>query len=147
MSAALSVRTCVVLNSMPGRSSTVTEIAWFAIACGILSGYYQPTGLTPCVFYALADACFRSSASSVACAVARPRAPVRRLRAQLDEDWKYWMTQYPELATALRLSGPERAVDRLLPGRDRRARRLPEGERQPAVGAIDRASLSPRTIS
>src|SRR5437667_6069264 len=22
------------------------------------------------------------------------------LRAQLDEDWKYWMTQYPELATA-----------------------------------------------
>jgi hypothetical protein len=22
------------------------------------------------------------------------------LRAQLDEDWKYWMMQYPELATA-----------------------------------------------
>src|SRR3989442_186921 len=27
------------------------------------------------------------------------------LRAQLDEDWKYWMTQHPELATALGYPG------------------------------------------
>src|SRR5206468_5666640 len=27
------------------------------------------------------------------------------LRAQLDEDWKYWMTQHPELATAVGYPG------------------------------------------
>src|SRR5882757_7648177 len=37
------------------------------------------------------------------CAAQSPNPPNRAgetLRTQLDEDWKYWMAQYPELATA-----------------------------------------------
>ena len=36
---------------------------------------------------------------SVACAVGAPGRRPDRLRTQLDDDWKYWMTQYPEVAT------------------------------------------------
>ncbi|PYS40526.1 MAG: DUF885 domain-containing protein [Acidobacteria bacterium] len=40
---------------------------------------------------------------AIACAAQLPNSNNRAadaLRIQLDEDWKYWMTQYPELATA-----------------------------------------------
>jgi uncharacterized protein (DUF885 family) len=33
------------------------------------------------------------------------QSPSDRFRAQLDEDWKYWMTQYPEAATLLGYPG------------------------------------------
>src|SRR5438132_12433439 len=41
---------------------------------------------------------------AIACAAQSPSSnnnnrAAEALRAQLDEDWKYWMTQYPELAT------------------------------------------------
>src|SRR2546430_17649487 len=36
---------------------------------------------------------------SVACAVRAPEHRTGLLQTQLDEDWKYWMTQYPEVAT------------------------------------------------
>src|SRR5262245_61325726 len=45
---------------------------------------------------------------AVGCA-ARSTNPNHRaadaLRAQLDDDWKYWMSQYPETATALGYPG------------------------------------------
>lgn len=40
-----------------------------------------------------------------ACASNGSRRPADALRAQLDEDWKYWMTQYPELATSVGYPG------------------------------------------
>src|ERR1051325_5753885 len=40
-----------------------------------------------------------ASFAIVACA-AQSSSGSAKLRQQLEEDWKYWMTQYPELATA-----------------------------------------------
>ena len=37
-----------------------------------------------------------------ACAAQSPRSPLQK---QFDEDWKYWMTQYPEAATAFGYPG------------------------------------------
>src|SRR5947209_3207468 len=51
----------------------------------------------------LALAFLSASMLAFGCAAQSPKSPNRAgdtLRAQLDEDWKYWMTQYPELATA-----------------------------------------------
>jgi hypothetical protein len=45
--------------------------------------------------------------ASIACAVQAPDRPADRLRAQFDDDWKYWMTQYPEIATALGYPGQD----------------------------------------
>jgi uncharacterized protein (DUF885 family) len=39
---------------------------------------------------------------SIGCAAHSPRSP---LQVQFDEDWKYWMTQYPEAATAFGYPG------------------------------------------
>jgi uncharacterized protein (DUF885 family) len=36
---------------------------------------------------------------AVACVAEAPGGPDPRFRAQLTEDWEYWMTEYPELAT------------------------------------------------
>jgi uncharacterized protein (DUF885 family) len=51
----------------------------------------------------LAIALLSASLLAIGCATQSPKLPNRAgdaLRTQLDEDWKYWMTQYPELATA-----------------------------------------------
>src|SRR6202140_3005953 len=36
------------------------------------------------------------------------RRPADMLRAQLDDDWKYWMSEYPELATSIGYPGQNR---------------------------------------
>ena len=47
---------------------------------------------------------------------------VDRLRAQLDEDWRFWMTQYPELATSVGYPGQNaRWTDYSRPAIDTRA--------------------------
>jgi uncharacterized protein (DUF885 family) len=51
----------------------------------------------------LALALLSASLLAIGCAAQSPKSPNgagAALRAQLDEDWKYWMSQYPELATA-----------------------------------------------
>ena len=53
-------------------------------------------------------------------------------RTQLDEDWKYWMTQYPEAATLIGYPGQNSPLDGLLASGDRRAGRLPEEESRAA---------------
>src|SRR2546422_7913155 len=40
-----------------------------------------------------------------ACASQSANRPMDTFRTQLDEDWKYWMTQHPETATALGYPG------------------------------------------
>ena len=40
-----------------------------------------------------------------ACAPSPARGAADALRAQLDEDWQYWMKEYPELATAVGYPG------------------------------------------
>jgi hypothetical protein len=137
MSAALSVRTCVNLNSMPGRSSTVTEIAW----CAMGRGFYQ----------AIIDF-MRTSAllallplvSLVGCALQAPDSDqaFARFRTALDEDWKYWMTQYPELATSLGYPGQNaRWTDYSPSAIAARADYLKQSAGR--LAAIDRAQLSP----
>jgi uncharacterized protein (DUF885 family) len=46
-----------------------------------------------------------SSVLAVACATTHAPAAPDGFRAMLDEDWKYWMTQYPETATAVGYPG------------------------------------------
>ena len=66
--------------------------------------------------------CLACALSLVASCVAHAPGENRAtLRTFLDEDWKYWMAQYPETATAVRLSRAERPLDRLLGQRRRRA--------------------------
>src|SRR3954465_14562038 len=51
----------------------------------------------------LAIALVSISLLTIGCAAQSTKPPNgagSALRTQLDEDWKYWMTQYPELATA-----------------------------------------------
>ena len=38
---------------------------------------------------------------SAACVAQAPTKPADNFRTLLDEDWKYWMTQYPEAATLI----------------------------------------------
>ena len=52
------------------------------------------------------------------------------------------MAQYPEIGHGARISGPERALDRLFAGGHRRARRVSEEERPARLAAIDRAGLN-----
>src|SRR5579883_1308073 len=53
------------------------------------------------------------------CAAQAPRSP---LRDQFDEDWRYWMTQYPEAATAYGYPGQNsRWTDYSHPAIDARA--------------------------
>src|SRR5205814_6595719 len=77
---------------------------------------------------------------SVACAVRAPEHRTGLLQTQLDEDWKYWMTQYPEVATSFGYPGQNaRWTDYSPSAIDGRARDLKESARR--LSAIDRASL------
>ena len=85
--------------------------------------------------------------ASVACAVQAPDRQENRLRAQLDDDWKYWMTQYPEVATALGYPGQDARWTDYSPGGHRRARRLSASRASSRLAAIDRARPRRRPIS
>ena len=64
------------------------------------------------------------------------------LRAQLDADWKYWMGQYPELATAFGYPGQNaRWTDYSQPALEARAAYLKDSLGR--FSAIDRAQLTP----
>jgi len=77
---------------------------------------------------------------SVACAVGAPERRPDQLRTQLDDDWKYWMTQYPEVATQFGYPGQNaRWTDYSQPAIDARAQYLKESAGR--LMAIDRASL------
>jgi uncharacterized protein (DUF885 family) len=63
------------------------------------------------------------------------------LHAQLDEDWKYWMTQYPETATSIGYPGQNaRWTDYSPSANDARAAYLKTSADR--LGAVDRAPLS-----
>jgi uncharacterized protein (DUF885 family) len=77
---------------------------------------------------------------TVACAVAAPERRPDRLRTQLDDDWKYWMTQYPEVATQFGYPGQNaRWTDYTQPAIAARAQYLKESAGR--LMAIDRATL------
>jgi len=44
-------------------------------------------------------------AFAAACARDKRPTPAEAFRAQLDDDWKFWMAQYPEAATAVGYPG------------------------------------------
>ena len=63
------------------------------------------------------------------------------LRAHLADDWQYWMTQYPEVATSIGYPGQNgRWTDYSQPAIDARARHLKQSRNR--LAAIDRAHLS-----
>lgn len=77
---------------------------------------------------------------SVACAVRAPERRADLLRTQLDDDWKYWMTEYPEVATSFGYPGQNaRWTDYRPAAVDARATYLRESAGR--LSAIDRASL------
>jgi uncharacterized protein (DUF885 family) len=64
------------------------------------------------------------------------------LRAQLDQDWQYWMRAHPELATLVGFPGQNgRWTDYSIDAIDRRARYLTESLAR--LSSIDRAGLAP----
>lgn len=66
--------------------------------------------------------------------------PVDMLRTQLDDDWKYWMTQYPETATSFGYPGQDaRWTDYSPAAIDARAAYLRKSVER--VAGIDRAQL------
>src|SRR5262245_19750521 len=79
----------------------------------------------------------------IGCAVQSPnsgKAAGNMLRAQLDDDWKYWMTQYPELAQAYGFPGQDtRWTDYSRVAIDARADYLRKSFDR--LRAIDRAEL------
>ena len=77
---------------------------------------------------------------SVACAVQAPERRTSLLRTQLDNDWTYWMAQYPEAATSFGYPGQNaRWTDYSQSAIDARATYLKESASRLSV--IDRASL------
>src|SRR5262245_44363379 len=77
---------------------------------------------------------------TIACAVQAPRRASDRVRAQLDDDWKYWMTEYPETATAFGFPGQDaRWTDYTSAAIERRAQYLKQSAER--LAAIDRAGL------
>ena len=77
---------------------------------------------------------------SAACASQTPQRTADMLRAQLDADWKYWMTQYPETATAIGYPGQNgRWTDYSPPAIDARAGYLKSSLQR--LSGIDRAAL------
>ena len=75
-----------------------------------------------------------------ACASNGSRRPADALRAQLDEDWKYWMTQYPELATSVGYPGQnDRWTDYSQAAVDARAAYLKKSLER--LGTVDRGVL------
>jgi uncharacterized protein (DUF885 family) len=82
--------------------------------------------------------------ASVACAVIAPERDPERdsglLRTQLDEDWKYWMTEYPEIATSFGYPGQNaRWTNYSRSAIDARAKYLKDSASR--LMAIDRSSL------
>jgi uncharacterized protein (DUF885 family) len=83
-----------------------------------------------------------SAFSMILGSCARPAgpAPADLLRAQLDADWKYWMVQYPELATAVGYPGQNaRWTDYSPAAIDARAAYLKSSVER--ISAVDRAGL------
>ena len=79
---------------------------------------------------------------SIACAVQAPGRASDGLRAQFDDDWKYWMTEYPELATAIGYRGQDaRWTDYSQTAIDARAAYLKQSAGR--LAAVDRAGLDP----
>jgi uncharacterized protein (DUF885 family) len=75
-----------------------------------------------------------------ACARQAGPAAADQLRIQLDEDWKYWMVQYPETATAVGYPGQNaRWTDYSQAAIDARAAYLKSSVQR--IGSIDRAGL------
>ena len=67
---------------------------------------------------------------------------VAKLRAFLAEDWKYWMIEYPEMATSVGYPGQnDRWTDYSPAAIERRNRHLDDGLKE--LGAIPREKLSP----
>jgi uncharacterized protein (DUF885 family) len=80
--------------------------------------------------------------ASLACAVQAPERRADPLRSQLDTDWKYWMTEYPEVATAFGYPGQNaRWTDYSQPAIDARVKYLKQSASR--LTAIDRAHLDP----
>jgi uncharacterized protein (DUF885 family) len=76
-----------------------------------------------------------------ACARQAGPAAADRLRTQLDEDWKYWMAQYPETATAVGYPGQNaRWTDYSQAAIDARAAYLKNSVQR--IGSLDRAGLA-----
>jgi uncharacterized protein (DUF885 family) len=73
---------------------------------------------------------------------AQPPAAVDRLRTLLDEDWKYWMTQHPEVATALGYPGQDHRWTDYSPAAIA-ARSEHLRATLPQLDAIDRTALPP----
>src|SRR5437867_46316 len=77
-----------------------------------------------------------------AACVSQPSSrPADMLRAMLDEDWKYWMTQYPEFATSAGYPGQNgRWTDYSPAAIEARAAHLKSGLQR--LSGIDRAKLA-----
>src|SRR5262245_2803503 len=119
MSAPFSVSTWVALNSIPGRSSTVTEIAWFAMGDGILSGYHQ---LHATLRHAdVAPARFTRRLRR---AGTRFRRDLRTLEERARRGLEILDGRVPGARDGDWLPRAQRAVDRLLADRHRGAGRL-----------------------
>jgi len=86
------------------------------------------------IFFPLAVTC-------IACGLQTAQRPADLLRAQLDEDWKYWMTQYPETATAVGYPGQNaRWTDYSPPAIEARAAYLKKSVDR--LSGINRAQLA-----
>ena len=44
---------------------------------------------------------------AIGCVAQAPTGRPQDLQAQLDEDWKYWMSEYPEVATSIGYPGQD----------------------------------------
>src|SRR5580658_8197049 len=76
------------------------------------------------------------------CASRPSQTPADRLRALLDDDWSYWMREYPELATSVGYPGQNRRwTDYSQAAIDARAARLKASLQR--LSAIDRGPLGP----
>jgi uncharacterized protein (DUF885 family) len=83
---------------------------------------------------------FAAVALSAACSTQPPRRAADMLRAQFDDDWKYWMSQYPETATALGYPGHNAKWTDYSPAAiDARAVHLKNSVER--LSAVDRARL------
>jgi uncharacterized protein (DUF885 family) len=79
---------------------------------------------------------------AAACVSRSARRPADMLRAQLDDDWKYWMSEYPELATSIGYPGQNRRwTDYSQTAIDARGARLKISLQR--LQGIDRGPLGP----
>ena len=81
-------------------------------------------------------------AFAAACARDKGPTPAEAFRAQLDDDWKFWMAQYPEAATAVGYAGQNaRWTDYSPAAIERRETYLKKSLMR--VGSIDPGALPP----